>query len=263
MKIYFNKYHGTGNDFIIIDNRKHGVNPSDNALFRWLCDRHIGIGADGLMLLGEREGYDFEMRYYNSDGRESTMCGNGGRCIVAYANKLGIIENKTKFAAADGVHYARIEGNIVSLGMSDVDPPSLVNGNHYINTGSPHYIVPVPAVSKMDVASAGKKLRQNEAFSPGGVNVNFVETTKDGILVRTFERGVEAETLSCGTGVTAAAISSRWGKGNGKQSVRVSTPGGSLEVSFVNGDKRITSVCLKGPAAFVFEGSIDSEQGTL
>lgn len=257
MKIYFNKYHGAGNDFIIIDNRKHIINPSDYSFFKWLCDRHMGVGADGVMLLGEREGYDFEMRYYNSDGKESTMCGNGGRCIVAYAKKLGIIESKARFIAPDGVHYARVEGEIVSLGMTDVEPPEIVNGNHYLNTGSPHYIVPVPDVSKVDVESAGRRLRHSDAFAPGGVNVNFVEYDGDRIIVRTYERGVEAETLSCGTGVTAAAISYKWGKGQGKQSVKISTSGGNLEVSFIAEENRITSVCLKGPAAFVFEGSIE------
>lgn len=258
MKFYFNKYHGTGNDFIVIDNRKQVINPSDNSLFRLLCDRHFGVGADGLMLLGKEEGYDFRMTYFNSDGNESTMCGNGGRCMVAFARKLGIIESKAMFIASDGIHPATIEDGIVSLGMSDVEPPVTINGNHFINTGSPHYIVPVPDVSKVDVYSAGKKLRHSKVFAPGGVNVNFVESAGDGIIVRTFERGVEAETLSCGTGVTASAISCRWGKAMGEQVVKVNTIGGRLEVSYNIGQGPITDVFLKGPAEFVFEGVWES-----
>lgn len=257
MKIYFNKYHGTGNDFIIIDNRNRQTGRGNTTLFRKMCDRHFGIGADGLMLLGEKEGYDFEMTYFNSDGNESTMCGNGGRCIVAFARNLGIIENNARFIAPDGLHHARIENNIVSLSMSDVDPPGHVSGDHFINTGSPHFIVPVPDVSKMDVFSMGRKLRMSDSFAPGGTNVNFVETTNDGIIVRTYERGVENETLSCGTGVTAAAISSMWEKGPGKYRVKVKTMGGSLDVSFTIGEKKITSVCLTGPAEFVFSGEIE------
>ncbi|MEZ5010476.1 MAG: diaminopimelate epimerase [Bacteroidales bacterium] len=254
MKIYFNKYHGAGNDFIIIDNRNGLFPHRDQRLIEKMCDRHFGVGADGLMLLSEHKGYDFEMRYFNSDGKESTMCGNGGRCMVAFARKLGLVDEKARFLASDGLHQAMFRDGLISLSLSDTDPPVTVRGNHFINTGSPHYIVPVPDVSSMDVAQKGGKLRHSPDFAPGGTNVNFVESNPDGITVRTFERGVEAETLSCGTGVTAAAISSRWGKGTGKQKVKVRTPGGNLEVSFVIGGKKITSVCLTGPAEFVFEG---------
>ena len=254
MKIYFNKYHGTGNDFIIIDNRNGLFNQRDKELIRLMCDRHFGVGADGLMLLSGHEGYDFEMRYFNSDGRESTMCGNGGRCMVAFARKLGLAGEKARFLASDGTHHAVARDGLISLSLADTEPPVKVGGNHFLNTGSPHYIVPVPDVSSMDVVSKGSKLRYSPEFAPGGTNVNFVQATQEGITVRTYERGVEAETLSCGTGVTAAAISSRWGKGTGKQNVKVSTLGGNLEVSFVIEEKKISSVCLTGPAEFVFEG---------
>lgn len=257
MKIYFNKYHGTGNDFILIDNREGIINPGNLYLFQRLCDRHFGIGADGLMLLGIKEGFDFEMRYFNSDGNESTMCGNGGRCIAAFAARLGIIGDEARFIASDGVHTARITGDMISLSMNDVAPPVLIDGNHFINTGSPHLIIPVTDATAVDVDSEGRRLRYSDPFRPGGTNVNFVETTPDGIFVRTYERGVEAETLSCGTGVTASAISAMSNKTEGLHKVSVETKGGSLEVSFNIGREEINSVVLTGPAEFVFEGAVE------
>ncbi len=256
MIINFNKYHGAGNDFIIIDNRDHSFNPGDQSLIEKLCDRHFGIGADGLILIGSHNSADFSMRYFNSDGKESTMCGNGGRCAVAFASKSGILGKEPSFNASDGLHIARISGDKVSISMQDVQPPVRVKGNFFIDTGSPHYIVNVPDTGKVDVFNTGKKIRHSSDFSPGGTNVNFVQATENGIRVRTYERGVENETLSCGTGVTASAISSAWEKGPGKYSIGVETLGGKLQVSFEIKDNRAVSICLTGPAEFVFSGSI-------
>lgn len=257
MKIYFNKYHGTGNDFIIIDNRNGVFDPDNQALIEDLCKRHLGIGADGLMLLNKSKELDFEMIYFNSDGKEGTMCGNGGRCMVAFARKLGIIDSYARFQTIDGVHTANITNDLVSLSMADVRPPSVRDGKHFIDTGSPHLIIPTQNLPEVNVLEAGRTYRYSELFAPNGTNVNFVEKKEEGIHVRTYERGVEAETLSCGTGVTAAAISSKWDSGPGEYSVVVTTQGGKLTVSFTITDKLIKSVWLKGPAKFVFEGEID------
>ena len=205
MKIQFYKYHGTGNDFILIDNRKKEIN-LDTHQIAMLCDRHFGIGADGLMMLENAAGYDFRMVYYNSDGNESTMCGNGGRCITAFAHKLGLIENHASFVAIDGVHHAKINADKnISLDMIDVTNIEHYEDHLILNTGSPHYITWVKDTDKVDVFYEGRKIRNHERFQPKGININFVQRLNDGIKVRTYERGVENETLSCGTGVTAAA----------------------------------------------------------
>lgn len=257
MKLIFNKFHGTGNDFIIIDNRDKKVSPDNTALFKKLCNRNLGVGADGVILILNHDRYDFEMKYYNSDGREGTMCGNGGRCAYAFALKAGIVNHESAFIASDGSHKAKKEGDIIALSLNDVSPPVIVNGNHFLNTGSPHYIIPVPDISKVNVYEKGKSLRWSDHFAPGGTNVNFVELHENMIKVRTYERGVENETLSCGTGITASAISSRLNSGDGKHIVNVEALGGNLIVSFVLEKKIATSVCLKGAAEFVFEGEID------
>jgi diaminopimelate epimerase len=257
MLISFNKYQGTGNDFVIIDNRDQFFNHSESETIRLLCDRRFGIGADGLILLETAEGYDFRMIYFNSDGTESTMCGNGGRCVTAFAQKIGLLDKAGTFMAADGIHYVRIHDDLVSLSMKDVDPPVTIKGYHFLDTGSPHYIIPVPDCSTVDVGEKGGELRNSDLFAPGGTNVNFVEKTDNGIFVRTFERGVEDETLSCGTGITASAISSRWGSPDGDYAVRVETRGGTLAVNFNLSSKKVTNICLQGPAEFVFEGKIE------
>jgi diaminopimelate epimerase len=256
MPITFNKYHGTGNDFIIIDNRGGFFNPDDHNFVNKLCERRFGIGADGLILVNDHIDHDYEMKYFNADGRESSMCGNGGRCTVAFAAKHGIAGNNQKFQAADGPHSASIKDNIVSLGMMDVLPPKTINSYHYIDTGSPHYIIPVPDVSIIDVFEKGKSLRWSDSFAPVGTNVNFIELLEDGIKVRTFEKGVEAETLSCGTGVIASAISSRWGKSVDKQLVNVYTQGGQLLVEFTIKSDKVQNICLTGPAVFVYAGTL-------
>lgn len=257
MLISFNKYQGTGNDFILIDNRDNSFIQGKPEIVNHLCSRHLGIGSDGLILIQNHPDFDFEMKYFNADGRESTMCGNGGRCAAAYANKLGIIDKAGEFIAIDGQHYARLHDETVSISMKDVDPPSIIKGMHFLDTGSPHYIVPVPDCNSVDVKIKGRELRESPLFTPGGCNVNFVEKQEGGIKVRTYERGVEDETLSCGTGVTAAAISSKWGSQSGEYSVNVWTPGGSLTVNFRLDNDKVSNVCLQGPVEFVFEGRID------
>ncbi|NLA48396.1 MAG: diaminopimelate epimerase [Bacteroidales bacterium] len=256
MATAFNKYQGTGNDFIILDNRNNVFNPGNAELINRLCDRRFGIGADGLILIGDKEGFDYEMIYFNSDGFRGTMCGNGGRCAAAFALKHGIAGTSQRFLAPDGIHEARSENNIIRLTMSDVKNITRISGNYFINTGSPHYVVFTSDLDNLDVFSEGRKIRWSDEFKPGGTNVNFVEIQKDGIFVRTFERGVEDETLSCGTGVTASAIASVLSGHFVSAPVNVRTRGGELKVEFEISSDMITGIKLCGPATFVFEGTI-------
>lgn len=210
MKLKFHKYQGSGNDFILIDNRdNHFV--CDNLEIAQLCDRHFGIGADGLLLLENLAGYDFRMVYYNSDGTSATMCGNGGRCIAAFANRLGIAGDKVHFLAADGPHEAKIESwqgmtTQVELTMKDVIPAEV--GDHFVilNTGTPHFVRFVEEPEHVDVITEGAGIRYAPEYAPTGINVDFAHYLDDQIYVRTYEKGVEAETLSCGTGVTAQPL---------------------------------------------------------
>ncbi|MBW6500084.1 MAG: diaminopimelate epimerase [Bacteroidales bacterium] len=253
----FNKYQGTGNDFIIIDNRKAVFNPGDSVLVSRLCDRRLGIGADGLILIEEADGFDFRMTYFNSDGFEGSMCGNGGRCAAHFAFREGIAGKKLIFTAVDGSHEASEEDDSITLQMNDVKDTGLINGNYFINTGSPHYIVFSENVAGLDVYSEGRRLRWSENLPPGGANINFVEVKDNHIFVRTFERGVEDETLSCGTGVTASAIASVLAGHFDSNSVNIVTKGGNLNVEFIIEDKGITNIRLTGPATFVFKGEIE------
>lgn len=258
MNIEFVKYQGAGNDFILIDNRKGNIQLQTHQI-EHLCDRHFGIGADGLMLLEEQGGFAFRMKYYNADGNESTMCGNGGRCIVMYANYLGLVSahEDILFAAIDGTHKARIIGEgMVALGMNNVDE-ILVGDNEYIlNTGSPHIVIPVKQLLQLDVKTEGRKIRNQERFRPGGINVNFVEILDGVIHIRTYERGVEDETLACGTGVTAAAIALNLGK-TGSFDVAVQAMGGRLNVAFEKtAEDKAHNVVLTGPAQYVFSGTV-------
>jgi diaminopimelate epimerase len=257
MIIGFNKYQGTGNDFIIIDNRKNVFDPDNSGLVVKLCDRRFGIGADGLILISDSEHYDFEMKYFNSDGFEGSMCGNGGRCAAAYAIRKGIAGRNLTFRAVDGRHKAVYDGGIISLQMNDVKEPAVINGNYFINTGSPHCVIFQKDINKIDVDKEGKAVRWSDDYAPEGTNVNFVEFTENGIYVRTFERGVEEETLSCGTGVTASAIASVLSRQFDTMPVRVKTRGGNLEVSFAVEGNTVTEIWLSGPATYVFEGSIE------
>ena len=256
MATAFNKYQGTGNDFIIIDNRNRVFNPGNSGLIHRLCDRRFGIGADGLILINAVDGYDYEMIYFNSDGFRGTMCGNGGRCTAAFALKHGIAGKKQRFLAPDGLHEAILENDIIQLTMSDVKNISTISGNYFINTGSPHYVVFTNDLDNLNVFSEGRELRWSDEFKPGGTNVNFVEVQEDGIFVRTFERGVEDETLSCGTGVTASAIASVLSGHFVSAPVNVRTRGGELKVEFEKRSDLITGIKLCGPAAFVFEGTV-------
>jgi len=256
MKIEFSKYHGTGNDFIILDNRKGLYNNLSVKQVNFLCDRRFGIGADGLMMLEEADGFDFKMRYYNSDGKEGSMCGNGGRCLVQFAKDAGIEKSSYHFIAMDGPHDAIIQDNgLIKLKMQDVSGVK-ERGNHKIvNTGSPHYIQYVEHVTDVDVFNVGRSIRYNETFKSNGINVNFVEKTNDGIKLRTYERGVEDETLSCGTGATAAALASS--DKNGHQTMNVKVQGGSLQIEFDRvSEQEFKNIWLIGPAQFVYSGNI-------
>lgn len=258
MQLHFHKYQGTGNDFILLDNRTGKISLS-KAQVAWLCHRRFGIGADGLMLLEAVPHADFRMVYYNSDGGESTMCGNGGRCIVAFAHALGIIQEETNFIAIDGCHDATIEANgLVSVEMKNVENIQHYQGYDILDTGSPHFVKWTDDVAVTDVFNQGRSIRNEARFSPGGINVNFVcRTGVNAISVRTYERGVEDETLSCGTGVTAAAIAAS-GAATGNFTYEIETPGGRLEVSFEKPSAdNAQKVILRGPAVSVFEGEVE------
>jgi len=256
MTITFNKYQGTGNDFIIIDNRDNIFNPENSDRINNLCDRRFGIGADGLILINKITGYDFEMIYFNSDGFEGTMCGNGGRCAADFAIRSGIAGKNLTFKAIDGIHEAVSEGKLIRLLMNDINEIRIVNGSYFINTGSPHYVIFAKDLNNLDVYNEGKKIRWSKDFPPGGTNVDFVEPDDNCIYVRTFERGVEDETLSCGTGVTASAIAAVLTGHFDTNSVNVRTKGGNLKVEFAVKGEKITNIWLCGPATFVFEGKI-------
>jgi diaminopimelate epimerase len=262
--IPFSKYQGTGNDFIIIDNRTNVITLT-NKQVNFLCDRRFGIGADGLMLLQntdakntEGKTFDFEMVYYNADGKPSTMCGNGGRCLVQFAKDNGIVKENYLFVAVDGAHEANFSDNgWVNLKMQNVDGIKS-NGSHYIlNTGSPHLVNIETDIMKVNVFEKGKQIRYSKEFEAEGINVNFVETLdEDKIYVRTYERGVEDETLSCGTGVTAAALVCAHND-RGFNVIEVKTLGGNLRVEYDKIDEdSFENIWLCGPATFVFKGEI-------
>lgn len=261
MKVDFFKYEGAGNDFIVIDNRNKAFSSIYNTeIIHKLCDRHFGIGADGLMILESKSDYDFEMRYFNADGREGSMCGNGGRCIVAFAKHLNIIETETNFLAVDGPHYARISenGNWVSLQMLNVEEINCDKKAFVLNTGSPHYVLEVKDLASKNVFQDGKNIRYNDTYSKDGINVNFVEDFGDYYFVRTYERGVEDETFACGTGVTAVSIAMARKKGlKGDIKNKIKVQGGDLSVSFHYDGKEFKHVFLEGPATFVFKGNIE------
>ncbi|MCE3279132.1 MAG: diaminopimelate epimerase [Bacteroidetes bacterium] len=259
MNIEFFKYQGTGNDFIIIDNRDKKFERGNNAVVAHLCDRRFGIGADGLMLLQDMQGYDFEMVYYNSDGKESSMCGNGGRCIVEFARSLGIVRDKVHFHATDGEHEALIKQGYISLKMNNVSKIETGASYSFLNTGSPHYVAFVNDVENYNVLEKGKEVRYNDRFRSEGTNVNFVEKKYNDLFVRTYERGVEGETYSCGTGVTAAAlVASIKNVATADDYCDIKTLGGNLKVLFKkHSDNSFTDIWLEGPATFVFKGIID------
>jgi len=253
----FYKYQGTGNDFVFIDNRQEIFNKNDTKLIAHLCDRRFGIGADGLILLENDISADFKMVYYNADGNESTMCGNGGRCIVAFAKMLKIIKNETTFSAIDGLHEATIENGFVKLKMQDVETIELFENHVFLNTGSPHHVELVNNLRDYDVKNNGAKIRYGKPYNELGSNVNFVEqVNKDTFSVRTYERGVEDETLSCGTGVTAVALAMYNLNKTELKTVNLNVEGGTLKVSFEQADKGYDNIWLQGPATQVFRGEI-------
>ncbi len=259
MKVNFFKYQGTGNDFVILDNRQQSFDWLTEQQVRFLCDRRFGIGADGLMLLNKHPQYDFEMKYYNADGRPSSMCGNGGRCLVKFAYDTGLVRTTYKFLAVDGAHEAQINDNgWVSLKMNDVTTVKETGDHFILDTGSPHYVKPATDVMHMDVFKKGREIRYGREFEKEGINVNFVEQVNDDgmILVRTYERGVEDETWSCGTGVTAAALVS-YHNNVGFNHVQVQTKGGMLSVEYEKNGNNYTDIWLSGPAVQVFEGIIE------
>jgi len=256
MKFY--KYHGAGNDFIIINNISKKNIDFSKKLIKKLCHRNFGIGADGLMILKPNNKLDFEMDYYNSDGTGGTMCGNGGRCIVAFAKKLGLIQNYAKFIASDGVHEAYINNNdIVKLKMNDVNELFKLKDDYTCYTGSPHYIKFEDCIENKDVFQEGKKIRYSPEFKKEGINVNFVkiEDSKT-ISIRTYERGVENETLACGTGSVAAALCFAKRNNDTLGEYTIYAKGGILKVSFELINKSYTNIYLEGPTKFIFEGKI-------
>lgn len=258
MEIPFVKYQGTGNDFVIIDQRiSKYISIADKALVEKICDRHFGVGADGLMLIESSEISSFKMVYFNADGQQSTMCGNGGRCIGHYAMSLGIFEKEVEFEAIDGLHKLKIEDknlDKVSLQMIDVMSPKQLENNVFeLNTGSPHFIKFVDEIP-IHIKNEGATIRYNETYKDEGINVNFVKISSDQVIqVATYERGVEDETLSCGTGVTAAAICvSKYAGFNSP--IKIMTKGGQLSVSFQKNMNGYHEIWLTGPATHVFSG---------
>ncbi|WP_354357038.1 diaminopimelate epimerase [Pedobacter sp. UYP30] len=257
MNLNFYKYQGAGNDFVLIDNRDDTITSIDKEQVNLICDRRFGIGADGLMLLNAHADYDFEMKYYNADGNLGSMCGNGGRCIVAFAKHLGMIQHETTFLAVDGPHYAKIadKGDWVNLQMIDVETITQIEDAYILNTGSPHYVILQSNLDSFDVYTAGKKIRNSAQFVSKGINVNFVEKRADGYFVRTYERGVEDETFACGTGVTAVALAMAKLKNQlGEQTTKIKALGGELEIKFSYDGEKFERVFLCGPAKAVFQG---------
>lgn len=260
MELPFFKYQGTGNDFVMIDNRT-GFFPSSQELIEKLCHRRFGIGSDGLILLENEEGYDFRMVYFNADGREGSMCGNGGRCAVRFAHDLGLFDKETSFIAVDGLHEGVATEEIIRLKMGPVNGVDRNDEYDFLNTGSPHYVTYVDDIRETAVVEIGKDVRYGPKFGPlGGTNVNFVQLLGENHLsVRTYERGVEDETYSCGTGVTACVLSAHLREGwNGP--VTVETLGGTLQVDYLEKeDAKFDDIYLIGPAVRVFEGSVSTD----
>ena len=272
----FFKYQGACNDFIVFDNRKGFFDSGNQQLIKRLCSRRFGIGADGLMLLQEREGYDFEMLYFNADGREGSLCGNGGRCIVAFAHRLELFQHQSVFLAADGEHTAYLTGRngaevaeaeqvgngeyMVKLKMNDVTAIGSDGQAWVLDTGSPHFVQQVEQLQHFSLIDEAKKVRYGTAYGEKGINVNYVESLPEGgYAIRTYERGVEDETLACGTGATAAALAMAYQEGlkDGAYSIPMKALGGQLTIHFRKQGSSYREIYLEGPATFVYEGYID------
>ena len=259
MQLEFYKYQGTGNDFVMIDNRSNSFPKENTQLVAYLCNRRFGIGADGLILLDSDPDVDFRMVYYNSDGNLSSMCGNGGRCLVAFAKKLNVIQGETTFIATDGLHYATVsDDGIVSLQMIDVAEINNTPEYSFLNTGSPHHVQLVSDIEHYNVKENGAAIRYGDLYGQQGSNINFVKKIDDTTFsLRTYERGVEDETLACGTGATAVAIAMNATGQTNSNAINLNVEGGKLAVSFDKEDGKYTNVFLKGPAEFVFKGTIE------
>ena len=255
MQVPFSKYQGTGNDFILIDHRSSKSGFSKDEIQK-LCDRKFGIGSDGLILIEPGINTDFKMTFFNPDGSQS-FCGNGSRCALDFAKKIGIFKDKTRFEAFDGLHEGSINGDVVTVKMADVKLPRKVESGFFLNTGSPHFVMENNDINKLDINNIALKYRfRYDLFGDEGTNVNFMSEVKTGLIfVRTYERGVEAETLSCGTGVVAAAIV--YGIKKNLEEVQVETLGGKLVIKFICNEDILEEVYLSGPAKEVFRGSVD------
>jgi diaminopimelate epimerase len=258
MQLEFYKYQGAGNDFVMIDNRSNFFPKENIDLIAHLCDRRFGIGGDGLILLENDTNTDFKMVYFNSDGNQSSMCGNGGRCLVAFAKDLEVIQNKTTFIATDGLHHASFEDTgLVSLQMIDVPTIDIKKEYSFLNTGSPHHVQMVEDLEHYNVKDNGASIRYGELYGAAGSNINFVKKIDDTTFrLRTYERGVEDETLACGTGATAVAIAMNATGQTDATAINVNVEGGKLVVSFDKNENGFTNVFLKGPAEFVFKGEM-------
>ena len=256
MEHVFYKYQGAGNDFVMIDNRHGNISPN-KAVFAQICDRRYGVGADGLILLEDSEVSDFKMVYFNSDGALGSMCGNGGRCVVAFAKSLHLFSTSCIFDAFDGLHKAVVLANgTVSLEMSNVTEISLHNNNYVLDTGSPHLVSFVEDVTAVSIKEEGAKIRYSDTYIKEGINVNFVEIKNGSLRLRTYERGVEDETLACGTGATASAIAAFESGLIKERPIKLAVLGGDLEVSFSKIENTYTDIRLIGAAEFVFKGNI-------
>ena len=259
MTIRFHKYQGAGNDFVIIDNRNTHYDFTESQI-QHLCNRHFGVGSDGLILLEESEKADFAMRFFNPDGSSGMMCGNGGRCIIAYAAAAGLFEKNCIFEAPDGIHKGRMEEDGISLQMLNPTRITTFPDGIYMNTGTSHFVHFVDNLESLDLEAQGRKFRYDLRFEQyNGCNANFVRLENDdSISIRTYERGVEAETLACGTGITAAAIATaiKQNKTDGKHITTVLARGGKLQLCYTKQGNDFSEVFLKGRADFVFLGEI-------
>lgn len=255
MNLTFYKYQGTGNDFVMIDNRTKIFPKNNTDKISQICDRHFGIGADGIILIENDDKFDFKMIYFNADGSQ-TFCGNGARCAVAFAKYLNIITDKTTFLAYDGEHFAEINNNMISLHMIDVTDIKVNKNSVFAYTGTQHHVELVDDLDNYPVFNNGKKIRYS--YNDPGSNVNFAQQINENTFrVRTYEKGVEDETLACGTGVTAVAIAMHKINKTKSNSISLPVEGGILQVSFTENNGTYTNVFLKGPAEFVFEGAIN------
>ena len=257
MHLKFSKYHGTGNDFIMIYNHNKSYSFSQSYVKK-MCDRSYGVGADGLIIIEKTLHADFKIIYYNADGFVGSMCGNGSRCAVSFAKKLGLIQNQCEFLAYDGMHKGLIlENGLVSIEMVDVSLIEAQNNTLKIDTGSPHLICFRNTVTEIDVKHEGASIRNSSDYIEDGINVNFVQLIKNELFIRTYERGVEDETLSCGTGAVASAIAAYESGLLNSDRIKVNVLGGQLEVSFSKVGSKYSNIHLIGPTKFVFNGEVD------